>query len=85
MSSDHARKARAQQQAHLDNVDPVGRREIADRLDVKEGTVDTWRQRDWLNFPAPRWTVGGRPAWDWSDITDWAANRAPINEEEHEG
>ena len=50
--------------------DPVGAVEIADRLGVKRRTVDQWRRRR-IGFPPPRWTVGGRPAWDWPDIAAW--------------
>ena len=53
-----------------DLVDPVGATEIAKRLGVRFGTVTRWGQRGLL--PPPRWMVGGRPAWDWSDIEDWA-------------
>lgn len=60
----------------LDMVDPVGAVEIAQRLDVSRRTVDSWRQRgDAVGFPPPRWTVGGRPAWDWSDIESWVEHR----------
>lgn len=52
--------------------DPVGTVEIADRAGVSRGTVDQWRQRH-VDFPQPRWTVGGRPAWDWGDIASWLA------------
>ena len=51
-------------------ADPVGAVEIADRLGVKRATVDQWQHRKLL--PPPRWTVGGRPAWDWADIAAWA-------------
>ena len=50
---------------------PVGTVEIAERLAVTRNAVDKWRARD-PQFPAPRWTVGGRPAWDWSDVASWA-------------
>jgi predicted DNA-binding transcriptional regulator AlpA len=50
--------------------DPVGIPEIAERLGVKRETVDVWRFRGLL--PEPRWTVGGRPAWDWPDVLTWA-------------
>lgn len=53
-----------------DEVLPVGIVEIADRLGVKRATVDQWLQRGLL--PDPRWTVGGRPAWAWSDVQAWA-------------
>lgn len=49
---------------------PVGIPEIAERLKVERATVDQWRQRG--VFPEPKWTVGGRPAWEWNDIEKWA-------------
>jgi predicted DNA-binding transcriptional regulator AlpA len=49
---------------------PVGIVEIADRLRVSRNTVDQWRHRGLL--PDPLWTVGGRPAWSWDDIAEWA-------------
>ena len=52
-------------------ADPVGTVEIADRMGVTRSAVDHWRQRP-LGFPAPRWTVGGRPAWEWGDVAAWA-------------
>ena len=52
-------------------VEPVGVVEIAERLGVTRKAVDQWRARG-LGFPAPRWSVGGRPAWAWTDVEDWA-------------
>ena len=52
-------------------VIPVGTVEIAARLGVTRSAVDQWRARD-LGFPAPRWEVGGRPAWSWADVETWA-------------
>jgi predicted DNA-binding transcriptional regulator AlpA len=49
---------------------PVGLAEIAARLGVTRQTADNWRTRGVL--PEQRWTVGGRPAWAWSDIEAWA-------------
>lgn len=49
---------------------PVGIIEIAEKLGVKRATVDQWLQRGLL--PEPDWTVGGRPAWEWSSIARWA-------------
>lgn len=49
---------------------PVGAAEIAARLGVQPQTVQTWRQRKLM--PAPRWTVSGQPAWDWTEVEDWA-------------
>ncbi len=50
--------------------DPVGAVELAERAGVARRTVDQWRQRH-PDFPAPTWTVGGRPAWDWPVVADW--------------
>lgn len=51
--------------------EPVGIREIADRLGVNRQSADNWKTRGVL--PPPRWTVGGRPAWSWQhDIEPWA-------------
>lgn len=60
------------------DCDPVGAVEIATRLGVSRRTVDQWRQR-YADFPAPRWQIGGRPAWDWADLTPWleATHRTP--------
>jgi predicted DNA-binding transcriptional regulator AlpA len=49
---------------------PVGAAEIAERLGVKPQTVHTWRQREVM--PEPRWQVSGQPAWDWSEVEEWA-------------
>lgn len=51
-------------------IEPVGLVEIADRLQVERDTADKWRQRGLL--PDPKWTVGGRPAWNWPDVWRWA-------------
>ncbi len=57
-------------------LDPVGLQEIAARLHVQRVTVDSWRTKRLL--PKPRWTVGGRPAWDWSEIERWAKETGRI-------
>jgi predicted DNA-binding transcriptional regulator AlpA len=57
---------------------PVGAAEIAARLDVKAQTVHTWRHRGVL--PPPRWTVSGQPAWDWSEIEEWAKRTGRLKE-----
>ncbi len=49
---------------------PVGALEIAQRLGVRKQTVHVWRQRGVL--PPPRWTVSGNPAWEWSEVEQWA-------------
>jgi predicted DNA-binding transcriptional regulator AlpA len=55
----------------VEAVEPVGIVEIAQRLGVTRAALDKWRSRD-VGFPEPRWTVGGRPAWEWDDIEAWA-------------
>lgn len=53
------------------HTDPVGLGEIAERLGVARSTVDAWRHRGLL--PEPTWpSVGGRPAWEWATIEQWA-------------
>lgn len=37
---------------------------------MRPQTVHTWRQRKLM--PKPRWIVSGQPAWDWSEIEEWA-------------
>ncbi len=58
-------------------ADPVGIPEIAERLGVARGTVDVWRQRH-DDFPYPKWTVGGRPCWNWDDVARWAVQTSRL-------
>jgi hypothetical protein len=53
-------------------MEPVGSIEIATFLGVKPDTIVQWRRRPQLGFPEPRWTVSGRPAWAWRDVSDWS-------------
>jgi len=63
-------------------ADPVGLTEIAARLGVQEQSAHNWRTRGRL--PEPRWTVGGRPAWDWHlDIHPWAATTGRLHRKDH--
>lgn len=57
---------------------PVGAAEIAKRLRVRPQTVHAWRHRNLL--PAPRWTVSGQPAWDWSQVESWARQTGRLRE-----
>jgi len=50
--------------------DPVGADDIAQRLGVQANTVHIWRKRGLL--PEPKWTVSGRPCWNWPDVEKWA-------------
>jgi hypothetical protein len=56
-------------------VEPVGVVEIAQRAEVTREAVNKWRERYGAEtehpFPAPAWTVGGRPAWDWPAVETW--------------
>lgn len=49
---------------------PVGATEVAEALGVQYDTVMKWRARGVM--PAADWVVGGRPAWEWSTIAQWA-------------
>jgi len=58
-------------------IDPVAATEIASRLGLGPKAIQRWRERH-SDFPAPRGTIGGRPAWEWRDqILPWiiATNR----------
>ena len=61
-------------------LEPVGVVEIAQRLGVTRDAIDKWRARG-LGFPDPRWTVGGRPAWQWDEIEDWARRTGRLPDE----
>lgn len=66
---------------NADMCEPVGTVEIAARLGVTRDAVDAWRmRRKTVTFPEPRWTVGGRPAWDWPDIERWARETGRLND-----
>jgi predicted DNA-binding transcriptional regulator AlpA len=56
----------------LPDPTPVGATEIAERAGVERATVEQWTRRH-PDFPRPRWTVGGRPAWAWAEIQAWLA------------
>lgn len=49
---------------------PVGQKEIAERAGVQPDTVKKWVSRH-PGFPKPRWTVGGKSAWEWTDVHHW--------------
>jgi predicted site-specific integrase-resolvase len=50
-------------------TDLVGLTQIAERLGVPRGTVDSWRHRGKL--PEPNLMIGIHPYWEWSSIKDW--------------
>lgn len=50
-------------------AEPVGLCDIADRLGVARQTTKQWHLRKLL--PPQRWTVSGRPVWEWADIQAW--------------
>lgn len=58
-----------------EDADPVGIKEIAARAGVDREAVERWRERH-PDFPAPRWTVGGRPAWNWPTVAVWLGQTA---------
>ena len=49
----------------------VDTKEIANRLNVAERTVHSWRRRN-IDFPEPAGRVAGRPYWHWEEIKSWA-------------
>ncbi len=57
--------------------DPVGLQEIADRLGVDRGTVNSWRSRSKdvrrvAGMPKPDAVRTGTPLWSWRTIEAWA-------------
>lgn len=56
--------------------EPVGAKEIAERLGVEPTAVYQWQQRG--VFIDPRWTVGGRPCWNWPAVESWARRTGRI-------
>lgn len=55
----------------------LGTHEVARLLGVPRDQVDKWRRRGGVRgrpFPAPRWLVGNRPAWDRVDVEAWAGS-----------
>jgi hypothetical protein len=65
--------------------DVIGAREIAERLDVKPGTVHMWRQREKdlkVPMPEPRGWVSGYPWWSWPEVKRWAKETGRLPEEE---
>lgn len=61
---------------NVSDNDPVGIAEIATMLGVKRNLVDQWQHRGLL--PAPKWTVGGRPAWERSAVVAWAKSAGKL-------
>lgn len=59
------------QPATADKADPVGQKDIAERLGVKRQTVGQWIQRGVFDLP-PMWIVSGDPVWNWADVQAWA-------------
>jgi len=59
--------------------DPIGSAEIATILGAKPETVHMWSHRGLL--PKPDWTVGGRPAWRWWRIKQWAIQTKRLESE----
>lgn len=56
--------------AAMDPDAPVGLVEIMALLGATRSAADSWRSRKLL--PAHDWPVGGRPAWRWRRIEEWA-------------
>ena len=58
----------------MPDVDPVGIKDIAERLGVKQQTAAMWNHRGIL--PTPKWEASGIPLWDWPEIEAWHRNRS---------
>jgi hypothetical protein len=65
------------------DADPVGAVDIARRLKVADATVKQWQWRGEL--PPHRWSVSGRPAWDWNvDVVPWATATRRFTDDKEE-
>ena len=62
--------AGCQHRAYTGAVEAVGTKEIAERFGVTREAVNKWRVRG-IGFPESRWTVGGDPAWEWTEVESW--------------
>jgi hypothetical protein len=58
-------------------IEPVGATEIGQRASVARATVEQWVRRH-EDFPAARWQVGGRPAYEWGEVQEWLARTGRI-------
>lgn len=61
----------------MNAIEPVGATEIGRLAGVNRATVETWTRR-YDDFPEPRWTVGGRPAWSRPEVAAWLAQTGRI-------
>lgn len=59
-------------------ADPVGVREIAERLGVRQQTVAQWKYKGLM--PDAPWVVSGYPCWPWDQIEQWARRTGRISE-----
>jgi hypothetical protein len=63
----------------VDWDDVVGADEVAERLNVKPGTVPSWKARG--QMPNPDATKSGRPLWSWSaTIEPWARETGRLSD-----
>lgn len=59
-----------QRRARRRELQPVGKAEIVERLGISHQLLNRWAATNPL--PEPAWTVSRQPAWDWTDIEQWA-------------
>lgn len=59
--------------------DPVGIKEIAERLGVPPGTVAVWHHRGLM--PKSRHVASGKPVWRWATIRKWAEQTGRLPKE----
>lgn len=57
-------------------MEPVGIKEAAETLGVAEVTLRAYKASD-MGFPASRWRVSGKEAWDLADIKRWYKKHFP--------
>lgn len=50
----------------------VGKKEIAERLEVSVKAVERWMATPETGFPSPEWRLASGPVWRWTTVSAWS-------------